>query len=181
LAAPCDGKLSAYKIDKNSVFYIKRSAYTLANLLQDESLAKEFTDGTCLIFRLTPDDYHRYAFIDGGEILAQKSIKGVLHTVRPISQGKFNVFTQNSREYAVLQTENFGKIVQMEVGALCVGRITNLKNVRTFKRGDEKGWFEFGGSTIIMLFKKDAINLNAALFDATDKDGETVVKMGARN
>ena len=179
-AAPCDGKLSAYPITADSYFYIKNSIYTLDSLLQDGNLASEFADGLCLIFRLTPDDYHRYSYIDDGEILSHKRIKGKLHTVRPIAHQRFNVYSQNSREYTVMQTRNFSKVVQIEVGALFVGRITNHASDGAVKRGFEKGMFQFGGSTIVLLFKKDSIAIDEAIFENTSRNKETVVRMGRR-
>jgi phosphatidylserine decarboxylase len=178
LAAPCDGKMTAYPIAADSTFSIKGSIYTVDGLLRDEKLAAEFVGGLCLIFRLTPDDYHRYAYIDNGESVCRRKINGVLHTVRPISQGRYDVFAQNSREYEVMQTEHFGKVIQIEVGALFVGRISNHNAGTTFKRGDEKGIFEFGGSTVIMLFTQDSIELDERIFANTLENKETIVKMG---
>ena len=178
LAAPCDGKLMAYPITADSVFYIKNSMYDVGELLQDKILASEFINGVCLIFRLTPEDYHRYSYIDDGEITYHKKIKGVLHTVQPISQQRFNIYVQNSREYTVMQTINFGKVIQMEVGALFVGRITNHLTGGAFKRGDEKGMFEFGGSSIVMLFQKNSITIDDAIFKNTQQNIETRVQLG---
>jgi len=178
VAAPCDGKLTAYPITASGVFNIKNSVYTISDLLEDKELASDFIDGVCMIFRLTPDDYHRYYYIDDGEILAQKRIKGKLHAVRPIAQRRYNVFSRNAREYTVMQTRNFGKVVQMEVGALFVGRISNNDSVQSFKRGDEKGMFQFGGSTVIMLFQKGAITPDNKIFENTLNDKETIVRMG---
>jgi len=180
VVAPSDGKLTAYPITGDNVFYIKNSKYDLAGILQDEALAKEFMGGVCLIFRLMPDDYHRYAYIDDGEIIDYKRIKGVLHTVRPISQQLYNVYIQNTREYAVMQTKNFGKVIQMEVGALFVGRITNYMTEGSFQRGEEKGMFEFGGSTVVMFFQKDTITIDDAIYENTQQDKETVVRMGCK-
>jgi len=176
--SPCDGKLSAYPITKDSVFQIKNSLYSVDDLLQDKGLSDEFINGTCLVFRLTPDDYHRYSYIDDGEILHQKRINGKLHTVRPISKNKYRVYAQNAREYILMQTKNFGKVVQMEVGALFVGRITNYANSSTVRRGEEKGMFQFGGSSVIMLFQKDSVKLDDALYENTLRNRETIVRMG---
>jgi phosphatidylserine decarboxylase len=178
LAAPCDAKLTAYPITADAVFRIKNSIYDVNALLQDKPLADEYAGGVCLIFRLTPDDYHRYSYIDDSEIVAYKKIKGVLHTVRPISHKYYNIYRQNSREYAVIQTKNFGKVIQMEVGALFVGRITNHAASGTFGRGEEKGMFEFGGSTIVMLFQKDKVTIDGAIYENTRQNRETIVKMG---
>jgi len=178
LASPCDAKLTVYQVTSDSAFQIKNSVYSLTGLLLDESLAKEFIDGICLIFRLTPDDYHRYAFIDDGEIIASKRIKGVLHTVRPIAYRHYRIYAQNSREYTVMQTANFGKVIQMEVGALFVGRILNNQVSGKIKRAAEKGMFKFGGSTIIMLFQRDKVTIDEIICKNTQQDKETIVKMG---
>jgi phosphatidylserine decarboxylase len=180
LPAPCDGKLTAYNIAANSTFQIKGSMYTLSSLLQDRALAGQFADGVCLIFRLTPDDYHRYAFVDDGEVAARKRIKGVLHTVRPIASKRYNVYAKNTREYVVMNTKRFGRVIQMEVGALFVGRISNHPLKDSFKRGEEKGMFEFGGSTIVMLFQKNAVAIDDVIYENTRLNRETVVKMGCK-
>lgn len=177
-ASPCDSKLSAYKINSDSVFNIKHSFYTIKELICDEELAKEYENGYCLIFRLTTDDYHRYAHIDNGRIISINPIKGVLHTVRPIAQDRYPIFAQNSREYTIIETENFGKIVQMEVGALLIGRISNIKDQTEVTRGSEKGMFEFGGSTIIVLVKDNMIKIDDEIMSNTENDKETIVKMG---
>jgi len=130
-----------------------------------------------LIFRLTPDDYHRYCYIDNGEILHRKKINGALHTVRPVAYQHYNVFCENSRDYTVMQTTNFGKVIQIEVGALFVGKITNHDDDAA-KRGAEKGMFQFGGSTIIMLFQKDTVTIDEAIYENTRNHKETIVKMG---
>ena len=180
VATPCDGKLTAHPITTDSVFHIKNSKYSVCDLLQDSQLAADYTDGVCLIFRLTPDDYHRYSFIDDGEIIDRKRIKGILHTVRPIAHQRCSVFCRNSREYTVIQTTNFGKIVQIEVGAIFVGRITNYNDCREIKRGGEKGMFQFGGSTVIMLFQKGAITVDDAIYENTIQNKETKVRMGCK-
>lgn len=178
LVAPCDGKLTVYPITEDAVFSIKHSSYALKDLLRDEALAKEFEGGTCLIFRLTPDDFHRYSFMDDGRILSSSIIPGVLHTVRPIAFRRYPVYLENAREYAVLETSNFGKLIQMEVGALFVGRIVNHP-LTTFVRGQEKGKFEFGGSTILLLLQKDAAVIDEELLENTRQNKESIVRLGS--
>ncbi len=177
LVAPCDGKLTVYPITEDALFDIKYSVYAVKDLLQDEVLAKEYEGGTCLIFRLTPDDFHRYSFMDDGKVLKTETIPGVLHTVRPIAFRRYPIFSENAREYAVLDTANFGKVVQMEVGALFVGRIVNLP-LAEFSRGQEKGKFEFGGSTVVLLLKKDAAVIDEELLENTRQGRESVVRLG---
>ncbi|MCL2721163.1 MAG: phosphatidylserine decarboxylase [Treponema sp.] len=180
LISPCDGKLTVYKINSDSVFQIKNSLYNIDSLLQDKTLAGEYINGVCLIFRLTPDDYHRYCYIDNGEILAIKKINGVLHTVRPIALQHYNIYKMNSRECTIMKTDNFGKVIQIEVGALFVGRIKNKAASGFFNRKGEKGLFEFGGSTVILLFQNNKIIIDDIIYSNTMNDKETIVKMGCK-
>lgn len=178
LCAPCDGKLSVYKTDETAVFEIKGTPYTIRELLHSSKLAQRYKNGWCFIYRLEPSDYHRYAYIDSGVKTDNYYIGGVLHTVQPIAINRCKVFKQNSREFTLLKTVSFGDVVQIEVGALCVGRITNHHGRCSYRRGDEKGMFEFGGSTIIQLFEGDKVSPDYDLIMNTANDMETPVKMG---
>lgn len=179
LISPCDSKLSAYKIDNDSIFKIKDSYYKVSDLVNNTELANEFMGGTCLIFRLTVDDYHRYCYIDNGTKTKNVHIKGVFHTVNPIALEHYNIYKRNTREYTILNTENFGKVVQVEVGALMVGKISNHHQEYDFKKGEEKGTFLFGGSTIVLLVK-DNILIDEDLTRNTLNGDETSVRYGER-
>lgn len=172
--APCDGKLTVYPIDENQILNIKHSKYTISSLIQDKALAQKYQNGYCLIFRLTPDDYHRYHFIDDGTIKSSKQIKGVLHTVRPIALKAYAVYSENSRVVTEMETKHFGVITQIEVGALMVGKIKNHEK-EMFKKGEEKGMFLFGGSTIILLVEKNKINIIPEILKNTEKNKETLI------
>lgn len=176
--APCDSKLLAIKLNKNSSFDIKGSVYTLKNIIK-EDLTDKYKNGYALIFRLEVTDYHRYHFIDDGKRDEYKYIKGKFNTVQPIAYNK-KIFHTNSREYTTLHTKNFGDIIEVDVGALCVGKITNNKEIIEFNRGDEKGYFEFGGSTIILFVadKKVIIDDDILLNSALGK--ETIVSCGEK-
>lgn len=181
IISPCDGYVHRVKIKGTTVLDVKYSRYSLEDLLQDKGLAEKFEDGTALVFRLTPANYHRYCYPVGGRILFSKQIPGKLHCVRPIALRDIPVFVQNSREYQVLETERFGTVVQMEVGALLVGRIKNHDGNRSgsdVRQGTEKGYFEFGGSTIILLFQKDCFTMDEQLLTAVNDDGELPVRLG---
>lgn len=178
LISPCDGFLSFVKIRENTVFDIKSTCFTLEDLLQDHELAEQFRDGSALIFRLTPANYHRYCYAESGKILLHRRIQGRLHCVRPIALRAVPVFAQNSREYQVLQTEKFGAVVQMEIGALLVGKIRNSKllpGCDHVQKGEEKGYFEFGGSTIVILLGKNEACPNENLYKRRNGDGEIPV------
>ncbi len=178
LFSPCDGLLSAYRITNDTVLAIKQSEYTISSLLQNEEVAREFKDGVCLVFRLCVNHYHRYCYPASGYKGDNVFIKGKLHTVRPIALESHPVFCENCREYTVIETEHFGKILQMEVGAMLVGKIKNHHQSGYVKRTQEKGMFLYGGSTIVMLLQKDKVNINDRFFENTDKYEETEVVMG---
>lgn len=180
LISPCDSKLTVHKISKNSIFRIKGSRYRVSDLLKNDFLAKRFCGGYCLIFRLEVDDYHRYCYIDNGTKTENTYIAGELHTVNPIALERYNIYKRNCREYTVLHTENFGDVVQVEVGAMMVGRIVNNDDTASFLRGEEKGRFEFGGSTIVMLFGKDSIRIDEDILRNSAEGIETVVKYGEK-
>ncbi len=180
LISPCDSKLSVYRIDSGSVFAIKGSHYRVCDLLKNSFLARRFEGGYCCIFRLEVDDYHRYCYIDSGRKSDNVFIAGELHTVNPIAMKRYNIYKRNSREYTVLHTDNFGDVAQIEVGAMLVGRICNRHGVHEFVRGEEKGRFEFGGSTIVLLFERDAIVPDPDLLKNTAEGFETVVKYGEK-
>lgn len=175
---PCDGFLSVVKLDDKSVFKIKNTIYDLVELLKNSILAEEFKGGYALVYRLTPKHYHRYIFSDDSIVGKSRRIEGILHCVRPVALGRYPVFTENTREYTVLETENFGKIVQMEIGAIMVGKITNHKLAGRIVRGMEKGCFEFGGSTIVVFIKKDIIKFNADFLNDLKKYKEVPVHLG---
>lgn len=175
--SPCDCKLSVYKASENT-FKIKGVSYDLELLLKSKFLAQDYKDGYVVVCRLTPDNYHRYCYIDNGYHDANKKIKGNLNTVRPIATTKKDVFITNARSYTVLDTSNFGQVIQIEVGALMVGKIKNNYTNHSFKKGEEKGFFEYGGSTIILLVKNDKVKIDNYLLNNTKNGYETIVSIG---
>lgn len=180
LTAPCDSKLTVYQIGADSRFRIKGVEYTLANLLKDEALARKFLGGTLLLFRLTVGDYHRYGYVDSGFIGPERRIGGVYHTVNPAAASRCPIYRENTRAYALLESEQFGTLLQMEVGATMVGRIVNAPGEKTVERCQEKGRFEFGGSTVIVLLQKDAAVIDEDICRNTREDAETIVRLGER-
>ena len=180
MPSPCDGLLSVWPISDDTVLPVKQSHYTLISLLRNQELAAEYKDGICLVFRLCVDNYHRYNYPVSGKKSSNVFIKGILHTVRPIALETFPVFTENCREYTVIDSPEFGKIVQMEVGAMLVGKIVNHDGEAEVRRGNEKGYFVYGGSTIIMLIKKDRLTVRGDLLQNSQAGIESPVKMGEK-
>ena len=157
LIAPCDSKLRAFPINAARDYIIKDAPYTVSELLGGDSVCEEYIGGLCLIFRLSVDDY----------------------TVSHVDGLGRNYFKRNSRVYTTLHTENFGDVIHVEVGATLVGRIRN-RVATEFNRGDEKGYFEFGGSTIVLLIKKGVVELDEDIVRNSQNGNETQVKIGSK-
>ena len=179
LIAPADSKLTYYPIFQDTHLKIKDSLYSLEDLLQNQELAQSYQGGVCLIFRLTVDDYHRYCFIDNGTKEDDHYIPGIFHTVNPIANDYYPIYKQNARSYSLLHTENFDDVIYMEVGAMMVGKIVNhLKT--SFQKGEEKGYFEFGGSTIVVLLKANIVDIDEDIMKNSMTHDETRVLMGEK-
>lgn len=193
LISPCDGWLSAYPIERDSSFYIKGFHYRLEDFLlknsaefaaddvsytQEANLCKAFEGGMCLIFRLCASDYHHYCYIDDGFQGANHYIPGELHSVQPLACETYPVYTLNRREWSLLESEHFGPVIQVEIGALIVGGIVNEQENTRVKKGIEKGRFELCGSTIVLLFQKNQIELLPEVKKILSKGEEYQVKQG---
>ena len=157
------------------------SSYTLPELLEDDALAERFCGGWCLIFRLSPDDYHRYSYPDAGTQERTVHIPGVLHSVNPIA-GSMGVYRRNSRCYTLLHTAHFGDVLEMEVGALLVGKILNHEEAAgtRFEKLQEKGYFAYGGSTVILLLEPGRVVLDEDILRYSAQGIESRVRTGER-
>ena len=139
-----------------------------------------FEGGPFLIARLCPVDYHRYHYPDSGRNLKSYPIHGEFHSVNPLALArKQDILIQNERRVSLLQTENFGKLIYIEVGAMMVGKIVQTHNEQNeFRRGDQKGYFLFGGSTVVVLGEKGVFTLASDIIENTMKNRETYVHLG---
>ena len=176
--SPADSKLLVYNIDKDLRMFIKGREYTVSDLLGKRDIDEEFGGGYALVFRLCMDDCHRYCFVDDGRLDRHYRINGRLHTVSSISKDH-KIYMENTREVSVLDTDNFGKLIQIEVGAMLVGRINN-SYPESFKKGEEKGFFEPGGSTIILLVQRDILTIDEDILMQSSSGIETKVKYAER-
>ena len=175
-----DSRVSVYPISENCHVKIKHTSYTVAELLKNPVLAKRYEGGLLWVFRLCVDDYHRYIYIDDGFESRRVHIPGELHTVNPVANDVYPIYKENTREYALLKTVNFGTVLMMEVGALMVGRIENVPLRGRVKRGKEKGNFAFGGSTVILMTQKERVLPDPDIFMNSEKGIETRVNLGER-
>lgn len=175
--ACADSRVMVYKVSEDLLFNVKQSTYSVESILQNKNLAEKYKNGLCIVFRLCVDDYHRYSFIDDGILKNTYQISGRLHTVSPIVYSHYKVFHENTRQVSILETENFKTVTEVDVGALMVGKIVNHKKEK-FQKGEEKGYFEFGGSTVILFLEKDQVEIDKKILDYSKKNIEVKVKLG---
>lgn len=183
--SPADSLLSVYDISEDSKFHIKGFDYTLEDFFEPqrfgmtkEETTEAFKGGLCLVFRLCATDYHRFCYVDSGCQNGNHFIQGSLYSVQPLAAENFRLYTKNRRSWTILSTEHFGKIAQIEVGAFSVGGIKNNIETGSFKKGDEKGYFDLHGSTIVLLVQKDQIKLLDEIKKITATGSEYRVKIG---
>ncbi len=179
LTCPCDAKASVYPITEESCFWIKDVPYTVGEVLGQDALTEAYIGGYFVLLRLCVEDYHHYCYPISGSKSADVHIPGKLYTVNPMIHRYAKVYRENARTYCTLQS-NFGKkLVMMEVGALGVGRIVNDCPEETIvNAGEEKGHFEFGGSTVLLILPKDTYIPMQDLLRNTEEGYETIVKYG---
>lgn len=178
LIAPCDGKATVFALEEDSHFTIKGCDYTLETLLQNKELSSRYCGGWGVLLRLTVDDYHRYVYPVSGEVSGPYHIPGVFHTVNPRAAAARAIYRENTREYTLIQTAPYGTVLMMEIGAMLVGRIKNLQGAAKVERGTEKGYFEFGGSSVMLLLEKGHYTPDEDLVAHSANGEETVVKQG---
>lgn len=181
LVSPADGKVMAFsEIHRLDTFFTKGQEFSLKEFLQDQALSSKYAEGTILIIRLAPADYHRFHFPLDGRISQSTRINGAYYSVSPYAvKNRMKIYWENTREYSILNTVNTGDILLCEVGATMVGSIVQTYSPDTdVKKGQEKGWFAFGGSTIIILLEKGKVQVDDDILENTKKGYETGIKMG---
>ena len=194
LCSPADCRLTIYpELHDDSCIPVKGAEFSVTELLfglnpppktgtpDDDrwDLTKEFKDGSLCVFRLCPSDYHRFHFPDDGRLLDSWRIPGRYDSVHPIAlEQKIKVFTSNVRHVSMMELEHFGLAAYVEVGAFGVASIHNTFSGEAFLRGDEKGYFDFGGSTVIMVFGKGAVTYDRDLLEQSANGVECLVRAG---
>lgn len=181
VVSPADGKILAYADISNSDFIIKGFRFDVSSFLDNPELAQKYHNGALLIIRLAPVDYHRFHFPVSGNLTPGKKIEGDYYSVNPFAlRKKAEIFCLNKRDYTILSNPLFGDVIMAEVGATMVGSIVQTYKGSTVKKGEEKGYYKFGGSTVVLLFEKSKIQIDEDLLINTLKGYETAVKMGER-
>lgn len=184
IVSPADGKLLAFEhySDVGRLF-VKGSEFTLERFLADKGLAEQFSDASMFIIRLAPNDYHRYHFPYAGQPAARRAIDGYYLSVSPYALAKMfvRVFCENKRSLTRLHTADRGDILLLPVGATMVGGINDTYSPgQKIKKGDEMGYFSFGGSTIVMLIDSQHCQIDADLLHHSRQGIEVAVRMGEK-
>ena len=169
---PADARYLVYEnISMTDGFLVKGKKFQLQELLQNPTLAKKYESGSMVIARLCPTDYHRFHFPFDCFAHPTTLINGSLFSVNPLALRKnIDIFTENKRTITLLDTDLFGQVAFLEIGATCVGEIHQTFQPNTsYKKGEEKGYFSFGGSSLILLFEPNQIRLDKDLITASQK------------
>jgi len=167
-------------VDEKKQYPVKGQYLLAKDLIGDNKISKIFDGGPLMIARLCPVDYHRYHYPDNGKILDHFRVPGTFDSVNPLAlKHKNQIFIKNERYVSILQTENFGRLAYIEVGAICVGKIVQSHPwKKPFLRGQEKGYFLFGGSTVILLGEKGLWKPSEDILSNTAKGIETYLHLG---
>ncbi len=179
--SPAEGKVYAFpKLEGDSKIPIKGARMAIDLLLGDTAPAARFRGGAALVVRLAPYDYHRFHFPDAGDVGPARDIDGRYHSVNPMALARVpDLYCRNKRTVTIFDSEHFGRIAYVEVGALCVGTILQTYSTGRVERGQEKGYFKFGGSTVVLLFEAGAIAFDEDLVDDTAAGVEVQVQVGS--
>lgn len=183
LVSAGDGKLLVFpRLDDGLLVPVKGARVSIRQMVADDCLYGRYEHGSALVLRLAPADYHRFHFVDDGEPTAARDIPGGYDSVNPIALGSGRpIFAENRRSVSSLATDRFGLVTYVEVGALFVGGIVqSYVPDQPVRRGDEKGYFQFGGSTVVMLFEPGRVTFDADLVDAAGRGLEVAVRLGER-
>jgi phosphatidylserine decarboxylase len=180
MPAFCEARYFGYDQTGPDVQVPVKGKFLDANsLLAHADWGDVFKEGPLLLARLCPVDYHRYHFPDNGHVLASYALHGAYHSVNPVAlKERPDIFATNERHVTILKTENFGKLAYIEVGAMCVGKIIQTYPDSHFNRGDEKGYFLFGGSTVIVIGEKGKWSPDKDILKSTNEGIETYLKLG---
>jgi phosphatidylserine decarboxylase len=177
-----DCRFSCFQtIDSSKKLWIKGSSFSVASLLDDEKMGELYKNGSLAIFRLAPQDYHRFHLPVDGVLSEPKFITGTYYTVNPMAiRSRTDVYTENVRVVSYMDSEEFGKVAIVCIGAMMVGSIilTSKPGVK-LHRMDEHGYFAFGGSTIVVLFQEGSIEFDRDLLNNSSQHLETLIRVGS--
>lgn len=180
---PADGRhLCVPDLSQCDGLLVKGEMFHLNQLLVDPELARQFEGGSLLVSRLCPVDYHRFHFPAGGRPGPTKLLNGSLYSVNPLAlRQNIHILSTNRRTLSVLETERLGRVLLLEIGATNVGSICQTYTAdSTVNKGDEKGYFRFGGSSTITIFEPGRVQFDDDLLENSGQRRELFARMGDR-
>ena len=180
---PADGRhLGFADASQINGVFVKGQRFDLPTLLGDATLAERYAKGTLVLSRLCPVDYHRFHFPAAGKPSATTVLNGPLYSVNPIAlRRNLSYLWQNRRTLTTLETERFGAVLYLEIGATNVGSIVQTYTAgKPVAKGDEKGYFRFGGSSTLLLFEPGRIALAPDLLEQSREQRELYARVGDR-
>lgn len=181
LVFPADGRhLGFENAEDIAGAFIKGQKWDLRALIDDDALYQQFKGGSLVLSRLCPVDYHRFHFPCAGTPGETRVINGPLFSVSPIAlRQNLGYMWENKRTCTVLDTPDLGKVLILEIGATCVGSILQTYQAnQAIAKGDEKGYFAFGGSSTITIFQPAKIQLSSDLLEHSANCQELYARMG---
>ncbi|KAI7872491.1 phosphatidylserine decarboxylase-domain-containing protein [Spinellus fusiger] len=181
IVSAADCRMMAFStVDSATRLWIKGLEFSLDKLLNSAEMGEWFEGGALAIFRLAPQDYHRYHSPIDGVITDIQYVQGQYYTVNPMAiRTTLDVYGENVRCIVSIQSEEFGRVAIVCIGAMMVGSILLTASVnQSLAKGDELGYFAFGGSTIVVLWEKDTVVFDDDLLENAEKPLETLVRVG---
>ena len=178
---PADGRhLCVPDISQSNGLFVKGQMFDLESLLEDTDLTQQYHQGSLVLSRLCPVDYHRYHFPMGGRVAATRLINGPLYSVNPIAlRQNIRILATNKRAITILDTESIGRVLLLEIGATCVGSICQtFQENSDVSKGDEKGYFRFGGSSTITIFEPGRVEFDEDLLANSAQHTELYGRVG---
>lgn len=178
---PADGRhLCIPDLSRAQGLFVKGQNFSLGDLLQNSALTERYAGGSLLLSRLCPVDYHRFHFPVGGTPQGTRMIQGPLFSVNPVAlRQNIRILAQNKRCITELQTPHLGTVLLLEIGATCVGTICQTFAAgKTAAKGDEKGYFRFGGSSTITIFEPGRVQFDADLLEQSSQHREVYARQG---
>lgn len=178
---PADGRhLCVPDLNEATGLFVKGEQFDVARLIGDPKLTPQYEGGSLLLSRLCPVDYHRFHFPVAGTPGATRLINGPLYSVNPIAlKQNIEILATNKRTITQIESPNVGEVLLIEVGATCVGSINQTYQPGSaVQKGDEKGYFEFGGSSTITIFPPNTIQFDDDLVKHSHNHVELYARMG---
>ena len=178
---PADGRhLGFSDLSAADSVFVKGQRWDLPALFQDESLAEQYQHGAAVLSRLCPTDYHRFHFPVGGNAEKPALIGGHLYSVSPLAlRRRLSFLWQNKRMITQLSNPKFGEVAIIEFGATNVGSIHQTFSAKKLVvKGQEKGFFRFGGSAVMTFFEPGRVKLAEDVLQNTQNQREVYARMG---